>query len=117
MSTILKFEVMVSNQEDADKLIHALRDIGIDPINDDDEIVSLEDATAELFPDRTADEITGMILKDTREEKGLTQENLAKTLGTSRSAIALMESGKRPISKAMAKKLGKVFDIAYTAFL
>jgi DNA-binding XRE family transcriptional regulator len=116
MATVIKFNVTVSNEKDIDRFINALRDIGITETVEDS-VVSLDNAITELFPDKTSAEVSGMILKNVREEKNLTQDELAKIIGTSRTAVTAIENGKRPVSKAMAKKLGKVFDIAYTAFL
>ena len=48
---------------------------------------------------------------------GLTQEDLAERLGVSQTRVSELESGKRRISVAMAKRLSTVFDIPYRAFL
>jgi DNA-binding XRE family transcriptional regulator len=120
-AAVIKLAITVTSENDVDRLIGALRDIGIktESIEEysENETIPLDAAVAKLFPDKSSDEVTGMILKNIRVENGLTQEALAKMLSTSRTAVASMERGKRPISKAMAKKLGKVFGVAYTAFL
>jgi DNA-binding XRE family transcriptional regulator len=82
-----------------------------------DDAIPLDVAIAELYPDKTSMEISGMILKSVRQDNNLTQAELAKLVGTSRTAIAAMESGKRSISKTMAKKFEKTFNTAWTAFL
>jgi DNA-binding XRE family transcriptional regulator len=119
MSTVLKFNITISDAANADKFINTLKGMGLTPEieTDNAELVSLDDAIQSAFPDKTPEEVTGMILRDVRNEKGVTQSKLAEILKTSRTAISAMESGKRPISKAMAKKLGSIFDVAYTAFL
>ncbi|MDL2275030.1 helix-turn-helix domain-containing protein [Desulfosarcina sp. OttesenSCG-928-G10] len=58
-----------------------------------------------------------MALRGFRGKMEWTQQELAEKLKTSQNCISEMESGKRPVSKAMAVRLGKVFDISYKAFL
>jgi transcriptional regulator with XRE-family HTH domain len=49
---------------------------------------------------------------------GLTQEQLGKNLGNfTRQNISNMERGNRAISKAVAKKLAKLFDVSVEKFL
>ena len=47
----------------------------------------------------------------------LLQAEFAEKLGVRQNYISDMERNVRPISKAMAKKIGKTFDIDYTLFL
>jgi DNA-binding XRE family transcriptional regulator len=77
--------------------------------DDGDEWVSAE----AVFPDASP----AMALRGFRGKLELTQQELADKLGTTQNCISDMESGKRPISRAMAKRLGEVFDISYKAFL
>jgi DNA-binding XRE family transcriptional regulator len=63
------------------------------------------------------DEIPGVALRGARYKEDLTQVELAKLLGISQHHISEMEHGKRPISKEMAKRLGKVLNIGYKVFL
>ncbi|MDL2321217.1 helix-turn-helix transcriptional regulator, partial [Desulfosarcina sp. OttesenSCG-928-B08] len=51
-----------------------------------------------------------MALRGFRGKMEWTQQELAEKLKTSQNCISEMESGKRPVSKAMAVRLGKVFD-------
>ena len=67
----------------------------------------------EVFPDGSP----AMALRGLRGREEITQAELASRLGVSQNAISEMESGKRPISTKMAKKLGEAFDISYKAFL
>jgi DNA-binding XRE family transcriptional regulator len=79
-------------------------------VNDDgDEWVSAE----EVFPDGSP----SMALRGLRGREGLTQAELAARLGVSQNVISEMESGKRPISQKMAKRLGAEFDLPYKVFL
>jgi DNA-binding XRE family transcriptional regulator len=79
-------------------------------LNDEgDEIVSAE----QVFPDASP----AMALRGFRGKMEYTQQDLAEKLGTTQNCISDMESGKRPISKAMAIRLGEIFDISYKIFL
>ena len=73
----------------------------------------------ELF---TADEVfpeahPGLILKGFRLRDEMTQGELANLLGIPQSRVSALETGKRQISKEMAKRLGDIFEIPYKAFL
>lgn len=49
----------------------------------------------------------GMRIADVRETAGLTQNDLAKKLNTTQSAIARLESGRQNVSADMLKKIGR----------
>lgn len=67
----------------------------------------------EVFPDSTP----GSRLRSARELRELTQAQLAGRLGVSAPNISAMERDRRPIGKAMAKKLGDVLEFSYHVFL
>ena len=67
----------------------------------------------EVFPDGCP----AMALRGLRSREGITQAEMATRVGVSQNAISEMESGKRPISVNMAKRLSKEFDIPYKVFL
>jgi transcriptional regulator with XRE-family HTH domain len=67
----------------------------------------------EVFPDGSP----AMALRGLRGREDITQAELAARLGVSQNAISEMESGKRPVSVKMAKRIGEVFDIPYKVFL
>lgn len=77
--------------------------------NDDEEWITSE----EMFPDGSP----AMALRGFRGKMELTQSELAERLGVSQNAISELESGKRPISIKMAKKLEKEFNVPYKVFL
>lgn len=52
-----------------------------------------------------------------RYREGLTQKELGEMLGIKQSNISLMERGKRPIGKGIAKRLGEFFSTDYKLFL
>ena len=58
-------------------------------------------------------------LRAYRENRGLTQEGLARKLGGGmlKQHISGMEHGRRAISKAVAKKLAKVFQTSVVRFI
>ncbi|WP_298068810.1 helix-turn-helix transcriptional regulator [uncultured Mailhella sp.] len=74
-----------------------------------EEVVSAD----EVFPDGCP----AMALRGLRGKEDITQAELAARLGVSQNAISEMESGKRPISTKMAKRLGEEFNIPYKVFL
>ncbi len=51
-------------------------------------------------------------VKELREEKGLSQEELAKVVGTNRTTISLYESEQRGLSLDMIVKLADYFDVS-----
>lgn len=67
----------------------------------------------EVFPDASP----AMALRGLRGKEDITQAELAARLGVSQNAISEMESGKRPISTKMAKRLGEEFNLPYKVFL
>jgi ribosome-binding protein aMBF1 (putative translation factor) len=75
----------------------------------DDLLYNLE----EVFPDMQP----GNILRGARHREGLTQAQLAATIGVKPSHISEMEKGKRPIGKDMAKRLAKALNTSYQLFL
>ena len=56
-------------------------------------------------------------LRGARGRDGMTQVELAEKLGIPQQNISEMESGKRPIGKAMAKRLAAIFRVNYRVFL
>ena len=58
-----------------------------------------------------------IVLKNCRLDDGLTQKQLAEKVDVLATHISEMEKEKRPIGKALAKKLAKVFTLDYRMFL
>lgn len=52
-----------------------------------------------------------------RAREGLTQKQLSGITGVPARHISEMENGKRPIGKAMAKRLGTALGVGYKVFL
>jgi len=79
-------------------------------VNDEDEeLYGVEEVFPEAHP--------GMVLAGFRLKEGLTQTELAARMNISQNRVSDMEKGKRPISKAMAAKLGELFSMPHQAFL
>ena len=70
-------------------------------------------SSAEVFPEAHP----GLVMRGFRLKEEWTQEELAERLEISQTRVSELESGKRSISMAMAKRLGKAFDMPYKAFL
>ena len=56
--------------------------------------------------------LLGKKLKELRNEKEISQENLAKILKISRSALALYETDKRQIPNELLPKFAEFFDVS-----
>jgi DNA-binding XRE family transcriptional regulator len=52
-----------------------------------------------------------------RKRLGLTQQELAEKLKMPQGNVSQLEVGKRPIGKALAKRLSKVLELDYRVFL
>jgi UDP-N-acetylglucosamine 1-carboxyvinyltransferase len=52
----------------------------------------------------------GTLIRDARRRQGLTQSDLADSLGTSQSAVARIEQGKQNLSLDMVSRIGKSLD-------
>lgn len=88
----------------------------IEVVGDNEELVSIFDTRwyKEISKSTTA----GDILKIYRENLGLSQTALGKKLGKySRQKISDMETGKRSISKEVARKLAHLFDVPIDRFI
>lgn len=67
----------------------------------------------EAFPDMTP----GKVLRGARGLREMTQAELAARIGVRATTISDMERDRRPIGKAMAKKLAGALEFSYKAFL
>jgi len=67
----------------------------------------------EVFPEGHP----GIALRGLRTREGITQKELAKTLGIRQHHVSEMEKGLRSISKDMAKRIGEAYNISYKVFL
>ena len=84
--------------------------IQVSHLNDEgEELLTFE----EVFPDAHP----GMFIRGLRNRDDLTQLQLAEKLGTTQARVSELESGKTPISKRMAQKLGDIFKTPYKLFL
>lgn len=56
-------------------------------------------------------------LRGLRVREGITQQQLADSLGITQSRVAEFESGAKRISINMAKRIGQTYNLPYKAFL
>jgi len=68
---------------------------------------------SEVFSNSTP----GSRLRGARGLLGMTQAQLAKKIGINTPNLSAMENNRRPIGKAMAKKIGEVLDFPYQSLL
>lgn len=59
----------------------------------------------------------GAAVRAYRLREGLTQAALARGIGVTRSVVSDLENSRRPVTGAMARKLGDFFKTEYKAFL
>lgn len=98
-------------QEAGRSLLNFLRSLQIDP---DERTVPAED----VFPDiKDPAKRIGIIFRGIRFKHNLTQTEVAKRLGIDQSDVSKIEKGKRPVGKALAKKIEKEFGIEYRRLL
>lgn len=71
----------------------------------------------EAFPPIPESEEPGRMLRAARTREALSQTKLATLTGIPQRHLSEMEHGKRPIGKALAKKLAKVLQIDYRILL
>ncbi len=71
----------------------------------------------EAFPEFTAEEGPGIVLRAVRRREGLTQKELAERSGIAQAHISEMERGKIAIGVTRAKRLSKVLNVGYKIFL
>ena len=58
-----------------------------------------------------------MNLKGLRVREDITQEVFAKKIKIAQSNLSAMETGKRPVGKELAKRIGKKFNVDYRLLL
>lgn len=73
---------------------------------------------SDVFPDlKDPQKRIGIVFRGIRYKNDLTQAEVAKRLGIDQSDVSKIEKGKRPVGKALAKKIEKEFGIDYRRFL
>jgi DNA-binding XRE family transcriptional regulator len=102
--------------EDAERLCKAINSLlelarpVVRPVNEiGDELYTAR----EVFPESSP----GNRLRGLRTREGITQKELAKTLGIRQHHVSEMEKGLRSISRDMAKRIGETYNISYKVFL
>lgn len=59
----------------------------------------------------------GALLRGLRHREGLTQVAFAECISVTQANLSNMENGRRPIGKAVAKRIQEVFGVSYRYFL
>ena len=93
---------------------HSIKQKDVSFRNREDAPMSAEEAIRLL---RGSDSQAASMLKGLRYREDLTQKELGDMLGLKQANISLMEHGKRPIGKSLAKRLAELFKIDYRLFL
>ena len=88
-----------------------LRGLGFEAKNNDS--IPWRDA----FPEITDATLPGVCLRGARARDGMTQKQLSEKTGIPKRHISEMENSKRPIGKAMAKRLSEALGVGYKVFL
>lgn len=84
--------------------------------NGDDELLDI--TTTDWYQEIKAEMTPGKTLKTYRKRENLTQAALGEKIGgIPKQHISNMESGSRPIGKAMAKKLAEILGFDYRLLL
>ncbi|MFH2065339.1 MAG: helix-turn-helix domain-containing protein [Pseudomonadota bacterium] len=71
----------------------------------------------ELFSEYKDEELPGVALRGARFKEDMTQKQLSEVTGIPQRHISMMENGKRPIGKNIAKKLSGVLKVSYKVFM
>lgn len=88
----------------------------VELLEDDEDMVNIFDT--DWYREISSSTTPGEILRIYRENAEFTQEELGKKLGKfSRQNISDMERGKRNISKEVAKKFSRIFNVPVERFL
>ncbi|MBF0207744.1 MAG: helix-turn-helix transcriptional regulator [Oligoflexia bacterium] len=81
---------------------------------DDEDFIDAD----KIFPDlNDSKKLPGIVFRGIRAKTGLTQAEVAAKLGITQVDVSKIENGKRPIGKALAKRIEKKFKIDYRRFL
>jgi DNA-binding XRE family transcriptional regulator len=102
--------------EDAARTAEAIRHLlefdgqDIQQVNDAGEQIY---SVAEVFPDASP----AKVLRGLRGKEDMTQAAFAARIGISQHHVSEMETGKRPITIEMAKRIGEAFGVSYKIFL
>ena len=71
----------------------------------------------EWFKNLEVEDTPGKNMRFYRKLAGMTQPMLAEKLGTTKQFISDMENERKPISKATAKELSKIFNVSVARFI
>ena len=101
------------------KMVKSLEKYSVD---DDSESINWRDSTSfkedlKRVGGKKEHQESALMLKGARAKENMTQVELANILGTKQHNISMIENGKRPIGKKLAKRLAEIFNVNYKVFL
>jgi len=102
----------IGPEENREKAIKNLKPLGF--VDASEEYVSWQEL---ISAEHTDEELPGVNLRGARYREDITQKQLSEITGIPQRHISMMENGKRPIGKEMAKRLVKALNIGYKVFL
>ena len=108
--------LMITGEPEELKRIEGLLELLRSKKKQEQEWIDGEVVQAEIL-DYLGVPLGSLMLKHCRENKGLTQQNLAGRLGTTRQYISNLETGNKNIGRKMGKKLSSFFGVAAETFL
>jgi DNA-binding transcriptional regulator YiaG len=90
---IVNVKVTLPDEDAVRKFISAMREMKAEIETDDeeDEVISWEEARQTVFSGKTREQIAGGALRAAREKAGLTQAQLGNLVGLSKHNISKME--------------------------
>jgi transcriptional regulator with XRE-family HTH domain len=78
-------------------------------------IFVMRDPSRESMHRKAGISMTGQDLREARRKKGWTQEETAEKLGVTQAYLSMLESGRRPLSYALARRAVETLDAPPTA--
>ncbi len=93
---------------------HTEENLNLFKVKEEDLSITAEEFIKQVFPGLPNGAV---YLSGLRHKDNLTQIQLGQLIGIAQYNISKMERGLRPIGKAIAKRLAKVFNTDYRLFL
>lgn len=108
-------DVLPKDAETALRMLEGISLVAQKPKADNGPAVPWREALGDVLA-KNGGEVATMV-RACREAKDMTQQALADAVGLHKSNISEIERGKRPVGKALARKLAAALDADYRMFL